>query len=213
MSIGAAADRRLKKLEAMLERLKRGENVQNRDLRTWLGDDAYAGFEDQCKQQTELSKEISDKPEAVREYERRLNLALFAYSKGDAASGRGKHKIAQLNLNSADTLFERALEHLQEIMEMDPSLCVWFDRDTSWTADSEIGLDPILMPRVVTSRSLDNRGGGLLRQRRRKRELKIDAVECEIAAYGAVSVQVGAAQLEQQTAQLERFLKLRDDEL
>lgn len=207
------SEKRKAKLEAMLERLKRGENVQNRDLRTWLGDDAYAAFEDQCKQQEEFQKEIADKPEAVREYERRLRKALFAYNKGEGASARRQHKKAKTNHNNADTLFERALEHLQEIMEIDPSLRVWFDRDTSWTADSEIGIDPQSVPRVVTSRSMENSGGGLLRQKRSKRELKIDAVECEIAAYGAVSVQVDAAQLEQQTAQLERFLKLRDDAL
>lgn len=207
------SEKRKAKLEAMLERLKRSENVQNRDLRTWLGEDAYAAFEDQCKQQEKFRKEITNKPEAVRDYERRLRQAQFAYSKGDAASGRGKNKIAQLNLSSADTLFERALEYLQEIVEIDPSLRVWFDRDTNWTADSEIGIDPQSVPRVVTSRSMENSGGGLLRQKRRKRELKIEAVECEIAAYGAVSVQVDAAQLAKQKAQLERFLKLRDDEL
>ncbi len=207
------SEKRKAKLEAMLERLKRGENVQNRDLRTWLGDDAYAAFEDQCKQQAEFQKEIADKPEAVREYERRLRKAIFAYNKGDAASGRGKHKIAQLNLNRADTLFERALEHLEEIIYSDPSLCVWFDRETVARPENNVCIDPQRMPRVVTSRSMENSGGGIMSRLRSKRELKIDAVECEIAAYGAVSVQVDAAQLEQQTAQLERFLKLRDDAL
>jgi hypothetical protein len=39
---------------------------------------------------------------------------------------------------------------------------VWFDRDTAWTADSSISIDPVGVPRVVTSKSLDAQGGGLL---------------------------------------------------
>ena len=33
--------KRLKKLEAIADKLKRGENVQNRQLQTWLGEDEY----------------------------------------------------------------------------------------------------------------------------------------------------------------------------
>ena len=34
--------KRLARLEAIAEKLKRGENVQNRQLQTWLSDDEYA---------------------------------------------------------------------------------------------------------------------------------------------------------------------------
>ena len=34
--------KRLAKLEAIAEKLKRGENVQNRQLQTWLSEDEYA---------------------------------------------------------------------------------------------------------------------------------------------------------------------------
>ena len=33
--------KRLKKLEAIADKLKRGENVQNRQLQTWLSEDEY----------------------------------------------------------------------------------------------------------------------------------------------------------------------------
>ena len=33
--------RRLTKLEAIADKLKRGENVQNRQLQTWLSEDEY----------------------------------------------------------------------------------------------------------------------------------------------------------------------------
>ena len=37
--------KRLNKLEAIAEKLKRGENVQNRQLQTWLSEDEYTQLE------------------------------------------------------------------------------------------------------------------------------------------------------------------------
>jgi hypothetical protein len=37
--------KRLTKLEAIADKLKRGENVQNRQLQTWLSADEYAQIE------------------------------------------------------------------------------------------------------------------------------------------------------------------------
>ena len=37
--------KRLSKLQAIADKLKRGENVQNRQLQTWLSEDEYAQIE------------------------------------------------------------------------------------------------------------------------------------------------------------------------
>lgn len=203
--------RRKAKLELLLERLRRGENVQNRDLRTWLGEDCYAYYENEWRQQKELRNEVKAKPSAVREYERRLRVALLAYNKGEGASSRGRHSAAKRHYAQADTLFERLLEYLQEIMKADQSLCVWFDRDTSWTADSDADIDPVSIPRVVTSRSLDNRKGGVTGQLRTKHELKIDAVERALASVDGDTVQEAVGLSERQQRLLESFLQLSDD--
>lgn len=204
-------ERKNDKLNALLDRLKRGENVQNRDLQTWLGKTAYADYEAELKTQQELRDELRKKPSSVREYERRLRLALLAYNKGEGASSRGKHSAAKRYFAEADTLFERTLEYLQEIMQADQSLCVWFDRDTSWTAENDIGLDPIKVPRVVTSRSLDNRGGGLTSRLQSKRDLKIAAIVRALAEADSETGQVDAGLNDAQKAQLDGFLKPRDD--
>jgi hypothetical protein len=199
------------KLEALLERLRRGEDVQNRDLETWLGEAEYANYLYERQTQQELRDELKNKPSEVREYERRLRLALLAYNKGEGASTRGKHVAAKRYFAEAETLFEHTLEYLQEIIQADRSLCVWFDRDTEWTIESEASIDPVSVPRVVTSRSLDNRGGGLTSRLQGKRDVKIAAVERALAAAdvetGQDEVDLNAAQ----RAELERFLKLRDE--
>jgi hypothetical protein len=44
-ALTAEEQKRLSKLEAIAHRLKRGENVQNRQLQTWLSEDEYAQIE------------------------------------------------------------------------------------------------------------------------------------------------------------------------
>ena len=165
------------KLLLLLDRLKQGENVQNRDLRTWLTDDEYSSYEAECAAQADLRDELAAKPAAVMEYEKCLKKALFAHNKAEGNSQRGNHKTAKKGYNRAETLFERALEHLQEIIAADQYLQVWFDRDTAWTVGGDVSTDPERVPRVVTSKSLAAQGGGLLMRKQSKRELKIGAVE------------------------------------
>lgn len=168
------------KLQVLLARVKSGGAVQNRDLRTWLSADIYEDYLDECKQQTELRKDLKNKPDEILEYEARLKRAIFVYNKAEGLSAKGKTAAAQKLRFKSESLFERVLEYLQEIISTDQSLCVWFDRDTSWHAGGEAGIDPVSIPRVVTSRSLDSRGGGLLGMLQSKAELKITALEREI---------------------------------
>ena len=46
--------KRLAKLEAIADKLKRGENVQNRQLQTWLSQDEYAQVDIEWQEQLEL---------------------------------------------------------------------------------------------------------------------------------------------------------------
>ena len=142
-----------------------------------------------------------------------MRLALLAYNKGEGASSRRRHAAAKRYFAEADKLFERALEYLQEIVAAEPSLCAWFDRDTSWTIDGEASIDATSIPRVVTSRSLDNRGGGLLRRLQSKRDLKIAAVERALLFADGEGEKDAAGLTAVQKAQLEAFLKLHDDDL
>lgn len=204
-----AAQRR-GKLLLLLERMQVGQHVQNRDLETWLTEDAWVSYKAEADTQKKMRVDVQDKPEAVREYERLVRLANLAYNKSEGASVRGKGATAQKNFNRSDALYERALERLQEVVAADRSLCVWFDRDIEHKADSEIGLCPSAMPHVVTSRSLDNRGGGILGQLRSKRDVKIWAIEMALAELSEdtshVAEEVGVS------ARMAHLLALRDDE-
>ena len=49
---------KLAKLEAIVEKLKGGENVQNRQLQTWLSENQYAELEQAWEEQLELREEL-----------------------------------------------------------------------------------------------------------------------------------------------------------
>lgn len=210
----AGAAKRRAKLLLLLERLQAGQHVQNRDLQTWLTAGAWAEYEDEQRIQQELRSDVQNKPDSVREYERRVAEAHFAHSRAEGYSAGGKHNLAKKFYDKTDTLCERAMEYLQEIIQGDGGLRVWFDRDTSWTADGDAGADIELLPRVVTSRSLNNRGGGILRQLRSKRDLKIAAVEQALAelAEDAKDAKDKEEQRRRTSERLQRLLALRDDE-
>ena len=64
-TLTAEEERRLSKLEAIVSKLRRGENVQNRQLQTWLSQDEYAQVDVEWQEQLELREELKDKPERI----------------------------------------------------------------------------------------------------------------------------------------------------
>jgi len=145
--------KRLKKLQAITDKLKRGENVQNRQLQTWLSADEYAQLEYEWKEQLELRSELKDKPSDLKRYEGKLREATFNYNRAEGYSSKGKHSTAKKFYNKSESLCEDALEILQEILHFNSSLRIWFDRDISFEVGSDFSADIVSLPRLVTSRS------------------------------------------------------------
>jgi len=67
--LNADETKRLAKLEAIADKLKRGENVQNRQLQTWLSEDEYAQIEAEWQEQLALRERLKDKPSDLKSYE------------------------------------------------------------------------------------------------------------------------------------------------
>ena len=90
--------KRLAKLEEIAEKHKRGDNVQNRQLQTWLSEDEYAQFEAEWKEQLELREELKEKPEELKRYEKKLRDATFQYNRAEGYSNKSETKWAALEL-------------------------------------------------------------------------------------------------------------------
>jgi len=87
--LNAEERRRLSKLEAIATKLKRGENVQNRQLQTWLGEDEYAQIEVEWEEQLELREELKDKPDELKRYEDKLKEAIMMRNRSDSYHRKG----------------------------------------------------------------------------------------------------------------------------
>ena len=145
--------KRLAKLETIADKIKRGENVQNRQLQTWLSEEEYEQLNYEWQEQLELRNELKDKPSDLKRYEEKLRVATFNYNRAEGYSSKGKHSTAKKFYNKSESLCEDALEILQEILHYDSNLRVWFDRDISFEMGGDLSADIVSLPRLVTSRS------------------------------------------------------------
>ena len=190
----------------MLERLSRRKTVQNRQLKTVLGAEGYARYLDDCHEQEKLREMLANKPKVITEYERRLKAATFSYNKADSKSIKRQHKSASKMFNYTDTLFERLAEYLSEKIAGDLDLEAWFDRTVETTSENSFGLSPDSFPQVITSRSLNNAGGGHLVNKRTIREVKIDAVKAILEELTSPKQET----VVDTTDQMARFKRLRE---
>ena len=106
-------EKRIDKLKQVLERLSRGEIVQNRQLKTVLGPEGYARYFSDCEYQKYLRAMLKDKPDEIIEHEQLLKAATFAYNKSVYKSQKG-HCSAEKMFGASDTQFELLSEYLSE---------------------------------------------------------------------------------------------------
>ena len=149
----AEETKRLNKLESIADKIKRGENVQNRQLKTWLSEEEYEQLEYAWQEQLGLRNELKDKPSDLKRYEEKLKQATFYFNRAEGYSSKGKHSTAKKFYDKSESLCEDAIEILQEILHYDGSLRVWFDRDISFEVGGDLSADIVSLPRLVTSRS------------------------------------------------------------
>ncbi|MDB2508557.1 hypothetical protein N9X37_07430 [Planktomarina temperata] len=203
-TLTAEEHRRLSKIEAIANKLKRGENVQNRQLQTWLSKDEYAQIEAEWQEQLELREELKDKPSDLKRYEAKLKEAIMMRNRSDAYHRKGKKSAAYKLDSKCESLSEDALEILQEIVAADASLQIWFDRNLDFGHGSLIDASLGNLPRLVTSRSIDK-----LRDDSRlvkKIDVKISVVKRAIYSFGRDT----AVSSKGDSFMLEKFLNTDD---
>ena len=91
----------MEKLNGMLDELRRGENMQNRRLATWLTEAEYEVFKSDWESQQQIREELNDKPDELKRYEDKLKQAIFNYNRAEGYSTKGKHSTAKKFFNSS----------------------------------------------------------------------------------------------------------------
>ena len=201
-----SSEKRIDKLKQVLERLSRGEIVQNRQLKIVLGAEGYARYLSDCEYQKHLRVMLKDKPDEIIEYEQRLKAATFAYSKADYRSQKG-HRSAKKMFGASDTQFERLSEYLSENIMGHAELEAWFDRSLTKGIGDSFGVSPDGFSQIVTSKSLKNTVGGYSHYMRTIREVKMDAVDAALLEL-STSEPEAVVEKEDLKARLKRFRKI-----
>ena len=195
---------KLAKLEGIVEKLKRGEHVQNRQLQTWLSEDEYAQVDIEWQEQLEIREELKDKPSELKRYEEKLKEAIMMRNRSDAYHRKGKKSAAYKLDRKCESLCEDALEILQEIVAADASLQIWFDRNLDFGHGSLIDASLGNLPRLVTSRSREKQHDDS--RIVKKIDVKISVVERAIDNIGRdIKPTTSSAKL-----QLNKFLQIDD---
>ena len=203
-TLTAAEQKQLSKLERIVDTLKRGENVQNRQLQTWLSEDEYAQVDIEWQEQLELREELKDKPSELKRYEDKLKEAIMMRNRSDAFHRKGKKSAAYKLDSKCESLCEDALEIIQEIVAADASLQIWFDRNLDFAHGSLIDASLGNLPRLVTSRSIEKQHDDS--RIVKKLDVKIGVVERAINNIGRdIKPMTSSAKL-----QLNKFLQIDD---
>ena len=103
VAISDGCEKRRNKLVAIQNELKRGKNVQNRQLQTWLSEEEYVQLDAEWQEQFELRSELKDKPIDLKRYEEKLREATFNYNRAEGYSSKGKHDTAKTFYNTCAT--------------------------------------------------------------------------------------------------------------
>ena len=181
-TLTAEESKHLAKLEAIADKLKRGENVQNRQLQTWLSEDEYAQVDIEWQEQLELRNELKDKPSELQRYEDKLKEAIMMRNRSDAYHRKGKKSAGYKLDRKCESLCEDALEILKEIVAADASSQIWFDRNLDFGHGSLIDASLGNLPRLVTSRSIEKLSDDS--RLVKKIDVKISVVERAIHSIG-----------------------------
>ena len=202
--LSAEEEKRLTKLEAIAEKLKRGENVQNRQLQTWLSEDEYAQIEAEWQEQLALRETLKDKPSELKRYEEKLKEAIMMRNRSDAYHRKGNKASAYKLDSKCESLCEDALEILQEIVQYDASLQIWFDRELDFGHGSLVDASIGNLPRIVTSRSIDKKRGDI--RLASKQSVKLAVVERAMHNIGRDA----APASKDDVSKLDKFLNIDD---
>jgi hypothetical protein len=171
---------RIDKLQSFINQLNNDDRVQNRTLQTWLWDWEYAQYLNECDFQSTIRIEISDKPDAIKQYESRLKKAIFLTNRRDTLRKKKNMSGAYTLDTQIESECEDILEYLQDIIAEDETLRSWFDRQLDFGAGSDLGADVVSLPRIVTSRSTSKQGNGHHLQKLTKKQVKIKVLQSAI---------------------------------
>lgn len=143
-------DKRIARIIELMKRLEAGEKVSRNSLAQVLTPELMVGLGKSWEAEKESRK--SSKPPELKKYERMLQTGVLLYGRYEATHQKMTAYKSKEMIEGAQRKMEKALEFAVELVQINSSFRMWFDRDPK---DADFGA-PASMPRVVTSKSCDN---------------------------------------------------------
>ena len=106
---------KLEKLNGILDTLRRGQNVQNRQLH-WLSDDEYAQIAAEWNTQKLFREELRDKPSELKRYKDKLKEAIMMRNRSDSFHRKGKKAAAYKLDSKCESLCEDSQRYFKKLL-------------------------------------------------------------------------------------------------
>ena len=168
---------KIQKLTLELQALKNNQRLSMRRISNILSKAELLDLEQSWSEEKELRR--VSKPAEIKAYQKRMKLGCIFYGKMEKYS-LGSSKNTKLSLkfaNKADSVFEVAIDYIQEAVRDNAELSIWLDRDVF----TEASCCSAGIPRVIGSKSAEC----LVKQKRpypklSKREITIQFLEIKL---------------------------------
>ena len=151
------AGQRIERLRVLIERLKADSTVMLRDMRAVLTAEQMAEYDAGWQTTKAFNAYLRTTPEALKGYVLMLRKADALTQRADTMADKGKGSLALEH--EAETAYEIAREHLEELLDADLGLTTWLDRPVDFTAGKEPGLTAEEAPRLKIGRSIYKQDG------------------------------------------------------
>jgi len=191
--------RQLQVVNELLRTLINGRSIREKQLKRALNAEQYAEYEyAKSSQQHPSEIEYGDgMPDELRSYKVLLYQADFHYNRYERlsslpTSGRVRYTTSTIERagNKAESLYEDALERLEEIWTSagpyeQHQIQNWMDREIDFDAgyDRKIGIDPVQIPRVRGSKSVNALDSGLPKLSKRLKRTECQLIALRSAAW------------------------------
>ena len=143
-------EERIKRLKNHLATLKAGGSVSKRDMQSLLNDEQMQQYEDQWQSARDYKQSIVDGRSELESYTEKLKIADVIWSRYENTRADNQKKETE---HAAESAYETALEHLQELFDANSAIELLLDRQVSFEHGEEPSISACAVPRYRLSTS------------------------------------------------------------